>query len=113
MKLFFFLFAVTVSSTLLAQDIHPDIKKVVFDQVVADIFFEDEGLTREPKMEDLKFETIDKNLIRISGSSYSAWDVKEIFYDCQALIESRTFVPKKEEVSVTCSLQGEGWPYVK
>jgi thermitase len=87
-------------------------KKIIFDQIQEDIFFEDEGLVRSVKsMDDLRFRQSDEFKIRISGDSYSVWDQKVIHYDCDATILTRGMIRTKNDVSTLCRMTGENWPH--
>ena len=87
-------------------------KEVIFQGIIQDIYFEDDGYKRMPKaIDDFAYTIIEENIIKVEGFSYSDWDMKEIFYDCTVSVLTRGMIEKSDDVVVRCKLEGENWPY--
>jgi thermitase len=87
-------------------------KKIIFQQIQEDIFFEDEGAVRAVRsIDDLQYKMTDEFRITVSGDSYSEWDRKKIHYDCEATVLTRGKIRTAKDVSTFCRISGENWPH--
>ncbi|MBU6154758.1 MAG: S8 family serine peptidase [Bdellovibrionales bacterium] len=113
-KLTLGIFLVFSSLSSQAAELPLSARKIIFDQIQEDIFFEDEGLTRSVQnLRDLQFKLVDESKIMISGDSYSAWDQKRVHYECESEVLVRGVIRSDEDVSTTCQMTGENWPHGK
>ncbi len=95
-----------------ACDLSVQAKKIIFDEITRTVFFEDEGLTRAPsQISDFNFVQKDEFEFQVTGDSYSDWDGKVIHYDCLVSILNRGMIRTADDISLSCSLIGENWPY--
>ena len=106
--LFFFSFASAVKAEVPAK-----LKVILLEAVAEEVFFEDEGYERAPqKLEDFSFLQIDEFDFSIKGRSFSEWDDKVIGYDCVATALTREIIEKTSDLTITCTLSDENWPYL-
>ena len=92
-------------------DFPESVKQIIFEEITANVFFEDEGFIREPSdLKDFTFTQVDEFVIRVTGDSYSDWDMKTIGYDCMVNVLTRGQIKSSKDIEVKCSLTGENWP---
>jgi hypothetical protein len=100
------------SFSAFANDISKQAKMVIFNEISEIVFFEDEGMVRSPEsLEDFQFIQESDARITVSGSSYSQWDMKELQYDCVVKVLTKSIIKSSKDISVTCEVQNENWPY--
>ena len=88
-------------------------KQIIFDEISADVFFEDEGAIRAPQaIENFKFDQVDEFEFSVTGESYSDWDGKNLIYHCNVTIISRGTIISSNDISLNCTLENENWPHM-
>lgn len=113
MKFLLLVFSFFAFNLVQAQEISLETKKIIFDGITEDIFFEDEGFVRMPqKIADFNFTYVDEFMLKISGSSYSHWDDKELIYYCVVEVLTRNLIQSSRDIRVSCQVEGENWPYI-
>ena len=95
----------SLASSGSSVEITAEMKSKAIESIGEYVFFEDEGAMRLPKgVEDFSFVLKHENMLHVTGSSYSDWDMKVIGYDCEVAVPS--YEVKR------CTLEGENWPYL-
>lgn len=112
MKTILALTVLMFSTHSMAAELPLKTKKIILSAIASDVFFEDEGAVRAPsKVSDFTFKKMKKNMILVTGDSYSDWDMKKIHYTCEVTVLNAK-ITTDEDLSVSCSLDGENWPYL-
>lgn len=108
-----FLFIFVSFSVNAATELPINAKKIIFDEISSDVFFEDEGAVRAPQaLEDFKFEQVDEFEFLVTGESYSEWDEKKLIYNCTVTIITRGMINSANDISLDCALENENWPHM-
>lgn len=110
MKKMVMIFSAFLMMSAQANELSLEVKKIIFDEIVMDVYFEDDGYQRMPEsISDLNFLVIDAKTIAVTGESYSAWDDKKINYDCTVKVLAEKIMSGKD-VLVKCTSDNENWP---
>jgi hypothetical protein len=118
MKNIILLLAILIASSNLfkahANELPAKARLLIFEAIGDYVYFEDEGYSRYPQnANDFTYTITDEFKIRVTGWSYSAWDMKKIGYDCLVNVNTRGIIMYPSHVEVEyCELENENWPHM-